>query len=64
VRLTELHARLAGRLGSEYADSWSRDFVLSQLGERTVVDALAAGYDAAVVWRAAADALGVPPAER
>ena len=64
MRLTELHARLAGRLGSEYADSWSRDFVLSQLGERTVVDALSAGYDAAVVWRAAADALGVPPAER
>jgi hypothetical protein len=51
-------------LGPAYADSWARDQVLSGLGDRTVHQALAAGEDAKLVWRAVADALRLPASER
>jgi hypothetical protein len=47
-------------LGAAYARSYAHDQVLSQLGERTVEQALADGDDAKLVWRAVVDALDLP----
>jgi Protein of unknown function (DUF3046) len=52
VRLTELWTRLEETFGSEYAASVAHDQVLARLGGRTINQALAAGEDAVVVWRA------------
>ncbi len=64
MRLTEFWALMNRRLGSAYADSFSRDQVLAPLGGRTVEQALAAGEDAKVVWRAVCEVLGTPVRER
>ncbi len=51
-------------LGPGYAESWARDYVIDGLGGRTVVEALAAGFDAKVVWRAVHRELELPPSAR
>jgi hypothetical protein len=51
-------------LGGEYASSWARDQVLGSLGGRTVHEALEAGEDPKIVWRAVCDALELPARER
>ncbi len=51
MRLTEFWARMEKLFGAGYADSYARDQVLSTLGGRTVMEALAAGEDAKAVWR-------------
>jgi hypothetical protein len=51
-------------LGPGYADSWARDQVLQSLAGRTVHQALDAGEDPKVVWRAVCDALRLPASER
>lgn len=51
-------------LGPAYADSWARDQVLAGLGARTVHQALDAGEDPKLVWRAVCDALRLPASER
>jgi len=51
-------------LGATYADSWARDYVIDGLGGRTVHQALEAGEDTKVVWRAVADALRLPSSDR
>jgi hypothetical protein len=48
-------------LGSSYARSWAHDQVLAELGGRTVDEALAAGEDPKVVWRAVWTRLELPP---
>jgi Protein of unknown function (DUF3046) len=52
MRLTELWTRLEETFGPGYAASIAHDQVLSRLGGRTIDQALAAGEDAVVVWRA------------
>lgn len=52
MRLTDFWARLEQTFGPGYATSVARDQVLTQLGGRTIDQALAQGEDAAVVWRA------------
>jgi hypothetical protein len=52
VRLTDFWSRLEEAFGAGYAASIARDQVLSQLGGRTVEEALVAGEQAHVVWRA------------
>ena len=52
MRLTDFWARLEQAFGSAYAASVARDQVLSQLGGRTIVEALDAGEKAVDVWRA------------
>lgn len=64
VRLTEFWARMNDHFGAAYAESWSRDYVLAELGGRTVAEALAQGEDAKTVWRAVCDALGLPASRR
>jgi hypothetical protein len=52
VRLTDFWARMEEAFGSGYAASLATDQVLSQLGGRTIAEALAAGEETHVVWRA------------
>jgi len=52
VRLTDFWARLEQVFGPAYARSMAADQVLSQLGGRTVDQALAAGVETVTVWRA------------
>jgi len=52
VRLTDFWDRLEQTFGPAYARSVAADQVLTQLGGRTINEALAQGEDAAVVWRA------------
>ena len=64
MRLTEFWARMREQFGDVYAESLAKDYVLSNLGERTVNQALADGEDAKVVWRAVCDTFNVPDALR
>lgn len=64
MRLTEFWARMNEQFGDVYAESLAKDYVLSNLGERTVNKALADGEDAKVVWRAVCDTFNVPDSLR
>ena len=52
VRLTDFWTRLEETFGQGYAGSIAVDQVLPQLGGRTIEQALAAGEQTVVVWRA------------
>ena len=52
MRLTDFWDRLEQTFGAAYARSVAADQVLSELGGRTINEALAHGEEAAVVWRA------------
>ena len=64
MRLTEFWARMKEQFGDAYAESLAKDYVLSNLGERTVNKALADGEDPKVVWRAVCDTFNVPDSLR
>ncbi|REF35071.1 DUF3046 domain-containing protein [Thermasporomyces composti] len=64
MRLTEFWERMDQHLGAGYARTWAREQVLADLGERTVLQALEAGWDTKDVWRAVWRALELPPSER
>lgn len=64
MRITELWVRMDAALGPGYSRSWAHDFVLAELGGRTVEQALADGVDVVVVWRAVHQVLELPPADR
>jgi hypothetical protein len=46
--------------GEQYADSVAKDYVISDLGGRTVEGALADGVDAKAVWAAVCASFDVP----
>ena len=52
MRLTDFWARLEQVFGPGYAKSVAADQVIPQLGGRTISQALAAGEETVVVWRA------------
>lgn len=52
MRLTDFWARLEEAFGPAYAASMASDQVLPQLAGRTIREALDAGVDTVVVWRA------------
>ncbi|WP_238016143.1 DUF3046 domain-containing protein [Dactylosporangium sp. AC04546] len=52
MRLTDFWQRLEQVFGAGYARSIAHDQVFSQLGGRTIDEALAGGEETAVVWRA------------
>jgi hypothetical protein len=52
VRLTDFWERMERAFGGAYAKSVASDQVLSTLGGRTVDQALQAGEETVVVWRA------------
>jgi Protein of unknown function (DUF3046) len=64
VRLTEFWERMRRQFGETYAESVAKDYVISNLGSRTVNQALAEGEDVKVVWRAVCDAFRVPELQR
>jgi Protein of unknown function (DUF3046) len=64
MRLTEFWRRMREHFGEAYTDSFSRDHVMSELGGRTVCQALDAGWAAKDVWRAVCVAMDVPAARR
>jgi hypothetical protein len=64
VRLTVFWERMREQFGDAYAESLAKDYVLSNLGGRTVNKALADGEDAKVVWRAVCEAFSLPESLR
>lgn len=60
MRLTEFWARMRRQFGDTYAESVAADYVVGELGSRTVNQALADGEEAKVVWRAVCEAFRVP----
>jgi hypothetical protein len=52
VRLTDFWWRMEQVFGRGYATSVAADQVLPELGGRTVQQALAAGEETVVIWRA------------
>ncbi len=64
MRHTEFWARMELALGDAYARVWARQQVLGDLAGRTVDEALADGVAPKTVWRAVAEALSLPEAQR
>lgn len=64
MRHTEFWARMDRHLGATYAQSWAQDQHLSDLGGRTVLQALDQGAPPKQVWQAVCGALHLPPGER
>ncbi|POX41889.1 DUF3046 domain-containing protein [Streptomyces sp. Ru72] len=64
MRLTVFWQRMADHFGESYADTFARDHVMSELGGRTVHQALQAGWEAKDVWHAVCTAMDVPREKR
>ncbi|MER7174729.1 DUF3046 domain-containing protein [Streptomyces mesophilus] len=64
MRLTVFWERMAEHFGAGYAETFARDHVMSELGGRTVQQALDAGWEAKDVWRGVCSAMGVPAESR
>ena len=64
MRLQEFWSRLDEQFGPMRAHSVARDHVFSELGGRTVEEALEAGIEPREVWKAVCNAYDVPPARR
>lgn len=60
VRLTVFWDRMNQQFGEAYAQSVAKDYVMAELGGRTVEQALADGIDAKAVWRAVCATFDVP----
>jgi Protein of unknown function (DUF3046) len=60
MRLTHFRDRMAEEFGRIRSEMIARDHVFSAFGERTVDQALAAGYDPKAVWLAVCEAFDVP----
>jgi hypothetical protein len=52
MRISDLRERLALSFGEEWAPSFSQDIAISELGSKTVNEALAAGIEADEIWKA------------
>jgi hypothetical protein len=64
MRLTDFWERLDAALGPTYARSWAADYVISDLGGRTVLQSIDAGIDTVDIWRAVHTELRLPASER
>ncbi|MGW3588253.1 DUF3046 domain-containing protein [Streptomyces fungicidicus] len=64
MRLTVFWERMTEHFGAGYADTFARDHVMSELGERTVHEALAAGWSAKDVWQVVCAVMDVPADKR
>ncbi len=60
MRSSEFWELMRGEFGATYADTLAREHVVSALGERTAMQALAAGIDPREVWLAVCADLQVP----
>lgn len=64
MRLTHFRQQMADEFGRMRADMIARDHVFSVFGDRTVNQALDAGFDPREIWRALCEAYDVPPERR
>ncbi|OIK24425.1 DUF3046 domain-containing protein [Streptomyces malaysiense] len=64
MRLTDFWQRMAEHFGPGYAETFARDHVMSELGGRTVNEALDAGWAAKDVWRVVCTVMDVPGERR
>jgi hypothetical protein len=64
MRHTEFWARMEAALGPSYARAWASQFVIAELGERTVTEALDGGEPPKAVWAAVWKVLELPASER
>jgi hypothetical protein len=64
MRLTVFWQRMAEHFGPGYAETFARDHVMSDLGGRTVQEALDAGWDAKEVWQVVCAVMEVPREKR
>lgn len=64
MRYTEFWARMERTLGPAYARTWAEQQVISDLGHRTVAEALSAGESPKQVWLAVWERLELPASER
>jgi hypothetical protein len=64
VRHSEFWQLMESEFGESYAHTLARELVMSSLGERTAVQALAGHEDARSVWFAVCDAMDVPSERR
>ena len=55
---------MRAHFGDSYAESVARDYVVAQLGGRTVDQALADGEEVKSVWRAVCEAFRIPENQR
>lgn len=60
MRLTVFWDRMRQQFGESYAESVAKDYVLAELGGRTVDQALADGESAKRVWQAVVATFDVP----
>ncbi|MEU9127745.1 DUF3046 domain-containing protein [Kitasatospora sp. NPDC048540] len=59
MRLTEFWRRMHEHFGEAYAESFAQDHLMSELGGRTVRQALADGWEAKDVWKVVCRTQGV-----
>ena len=64
MREAELWRRMEFALGKTYSRAWAGQVVLSDIGGRTVTEALAAGVDRKEIWRAVWGKLELPVRDR
>ncbi|HEV7934712.1 MAG TPA: DUF3046 domain-containing protein [Actinomadura sp.] len=60
MRLTAFWERMNQQFGEAYAESLAKDYVMSELGGRTIDQALADGESAKRVWQAVCATFDVP----
>ncbi|XVQ13368.1 DUF3046 domain-containing protein [Spirillospora sp. CA-255316] len=60
MRLTVFWDRMRQHFGESYAESVAKDYVLAELGGRTIEQALADGEPAKKVWQAVVATFDVP----
>lgn len=64
MRHSEFWERMTLHLGAGYARPWAQTQVLADLDGRTASEALEAGVDPKMVWRAVHARLELPASER
>ena len=52
LRISELRERITLSFGDAWAPSFSADIALSELGSKSVNEALAAGFEPDIIWKA------------
>jgi hypothetical protein len=52
LRISDLRERITLSFGDAWAPSFSADIALSELGSKSVNEALIAGYEPDVIWKA------------
>lgn len=60
MQLGEFWERMTAHFGRPYVDSVAQDHVMSQLGGRTIAEAIEAGMDPKAVWRVVCEYFDVP----